>query len=69
MSGNPAYGYIMPREAKPVSPGHREKGMGKGDKKTTRGKIWRGSYGISRPHHPGKGKPRFAAGIVKKKKK
>lgn len=24
--------------------------MGKGDKKSTRGKIWRGSYGNSRPH-------------------
>lgn len=23
--------------------------MGKGDKKTRRGKIWRGSYGKSRP--------------------
>lgn len=24
--------------------------MGKGDRKTTRGKIWRGSYGNTRPH-------------------
>ncbi|MBU6421708.1 MAG: 30S ribosomal protein THX [Gammaproteobacteria bacterium] len=24
--------------------------MGKGDKKSTRGKIWRGSYGNTRPH-------------------
>jgi 30S ribosomal protein S31 len=23
--------------------------MGKGDKKTKKGKIWRGSYGVSRP--------------------
>jgi ribosomal small subunit protein bTHX len=26
--------------------------MGKGDKKSFRGKIWRGSYGVTRPHHP-----------------
>ena len=26
--------------------------MGKGDQKTRRGKIVRGSYGKSRPHHP-----------------
>ncbi|MGH8281253.1 MAG: 30S ribosomal protein THX [Gammaproteobacteria bacterium] len=24
--------------------------MGKGDKKSARGKIWRGSYGNTRPH-------------------
>jgi len=34
--------------------------MGKGDKKSTRGKIWRGSYGktrnkkTNRPHEPKK---------------
>ena len=27
--------------------------MGKGDRKTRRGKIFRGSYGKTRPHHPG----------------
>ncbi len=26
--------------------------MGKGDHKTRRGKIFRGSYGKTRPHHP-----------------
>jgi 30S ribosomal protein S31 len=25
--------------------------MGKGDKRTKRGKIYKGSYGKSRPHH------------------
>jgi 30S ribosomal protein S31 len=28
--------------------------MAKGDKKTRKGKIWRGSYGNSRPHKEGK---------------
>ena len=28
--------------------------MGKGDKKTARGKIWRGSYGNTRPHRGAK---------------
>ncbi len=28
--------------------------MGKGDKKTLRGKIFKGSYGKTRPHHPAK---------------
>ena len=28
--------------------------MGKGDKKTFRGKIFKGSYGNRRPHHPRK---------------
>ena len=28
--------------------------MGKGDKKTKRGKIFKGSYGKSRPHDPNK---------------
>ncbi len=26
--------------------------MGKGDKRTLRGKIFKGSYGKTRPHHP-----------------
>jgi 30S ribosomal protein S31 len=30
--------------------------MGKGDKRTKRGKIFKGSYGKSRPHDPGKKK-------------
>jgi ribosomal small subunit protein bTHX len=42
--------------------------MGKGDKKTARGKIWRGSYGISRPHHPGKTTPKVASEGMKKKR-
>jgi len=28
--------------------------MGKGDKKTFRGKVFKGSYGKTRPHHPKK---------------
>ena len=28
--------------------------MGKGDKKTLRGKIFKSSYGKTRPHHPKK---------------
>ncbi len=38
--------------------------MGKGDKKTKRGKIWRGSYGKSRPKkkkRPVGGEPKRAA--------
>ncbi len=31
-------------------------GMGKGDKRTRRGKIYRGSYGKKRPHRPKKTK-------------
>lgn len=34
--------------------------MGKGDRKTRRGKIWRGSYGNSRPK-PGKDKQKDTA--------
>ena len=30
--------------------------MGKGDKRTKRGKIFKGSYGKSRPHDPAKKK-------------
>ncbi|MGH8399005.1 MAG: 30S ribosomal protein THX [Gammaproteobacteria bacterium] len=43
--------------------------MGKGDKKTARGKIWRGSYGNSRPHQVAKAKPDTNAGTAKRKKK
>ena len=31
--------------------------MGKGDKRSKRGKIFKGSYGKSRPHDPDKKKP------------
>ncbi|MGA2023897.1 MAG: 30S ribosomal protein THX [Steroidobacteraceae bacterium] len=31
--------------------------MGKGDRKTRRGKIYRGSFGKSRPKDPDKNKP------------
>ena len=34
--------------------------MGKGDKRTKRGKIFKGSYGKTRPHDPNK-KPSAAA--------
>ncbi len=44
--------------------------MGQGDRKTRKGKIWRGSYGNKRPHSPAK---KAAAGkggakVVRKKK-
>lgn len=41
--------------------------MGKGDKKTRKGKIAMGSYGKTRPHDIKKDKP--AATIVKEEKK
>ncbi len=28
--------------------------MGRGDKRTAKGKTFKGSYGITRPHHPKK---------------
>ncbi len=31
--------------------------MGKGDKKTKKGKIWKGTYGVSRPTSANKPKP------------
>jgi len=40
--------------------------MGQGDRKTRKGKIWRGSYGNTRKHKP---KKKSAPGLVKKKKK
>ncbi|MGH8282998.1 MAG: 30S ribosomal protein THX [Gammaproteobacteria bacterium] len=43
--------------------------MGKGDKKTARGKIWRGSYGNSRPHHVAKAKPDAHVVAAKRKKR
>jgi 30S ribosomal protein S31 len=38
--------------------------MGKGDKKSKRGKIWRGSYGKSRPK-----KSHTATGVKKEEEK
>jgi 30S ribosomal protein S31 len=35
--------------------------VGKGDRKTRRGKIYRGSFGKSRPKDPTKGKKKVAA--------
>lgn len=45
--------------------------MGKGDKKSARGKIWRGSYGNTRPHHVARVKSASAGGrdIRKSRKK
>ena len=40
--------------------------MGKGDKRTLRGKIFKGSYGKTRPHHPKK-KPAAKARPAAKK--
>jgi 30S ribosomal protein S31 len=37
--------------------------MGQGDKKTRKGKIWRGSYGNTRKHKVAKKKP--APGLAK----
>ena len=42
--------------------------MGKGDRKTRRGKIYAGSFGKSRPKDPSKNKPKkVAAPAVKAK--
>ncbi len=38
--------------------------MGKGDKRTFKGKVFKGSYGKSRPHHK---KKSTGAGTPKKK--
>ncbi|MDE2196400.1 MAG: 30S ribosomal protein THX [Gammaproteobacteria bacterium] len=43
--------------------------MGKGDKKSRRGKIWRGSYGKTRPHSPAKKTARPVAVIPARKKR
>ncbi|HSN17834.1 MAG TPA: 30S ribosomal protein THX [Gammaproteobacteria bacterium] len=43
--------------------------MGQGDRKTRKGKIWRGSYGNTRKHKPAAGKqvaPAAKAGAKKK---
>jgi ribosomal small subunit protein bTHX len=49
----------------------KERSMGKGDKKSTRGKIWRSSYGNTRPHRSAKKKSATPAisGARKNKKK
>jgi len=43
--------------------------MGKGDKKTRKGKIAIGSYGKKRPHDIKKDKPAAAETVVKESKK
>jgi 30S ribosomal protein S31 len=40
--------------------------VGKGDRKTRRGKIYAGSFGKSRPKDPGKNKKTVAKKTVKK---
>jgi len=40
--------------------------MGKGDKKTFRGKIFKGSYGKTRPHNPRKKQTRDDRPTAKK---
>ena len=40
--------------------------MGKGDKRTFRGKVFKGSYGKTRPHHPKKKSPPAARPAAKK---
>ena len=44
--------------------------MGQGDRKTRKGKIWRGSYGNKRPHSPAKKAAggKGGAKVVRKKK-
>ncbi|HKS93994.1 MAG TPA: 30S ribosomal protein THX [Gammaproteobacteria bacterium] len=44
--------------------------MGKGDKKSARGKIWRGSYGNTRPHRVAHAKsPAVGARDIRKSRK
>jgi 30S ribosomal protein S31 len=42
--------------------------MGKGDKKSKKGKIAMGSFGKKRPHHPKKSKPAEAEAVKADKK-
>ncbi len=42
--------------------------MGKGDKRTRRGKIFAGSYGKTRPRHKKKAAVAVADAVVKEKK-
>lgn len=45
--------------------------MGQGDRKSRKGKIWRGSYGNTRPHKPAKKSAAAvgASGLAARKKK
>ena len=43
--------------------------MGKGDRRSRKGKIWSGSFGNSRPHKPDKGKSVTVAEKPKKAEK
>lgn len=43
--------------------------MGRGDKRTKKGKIFAGSYGVSRPHKPNKGAAAAAIEAAAKKDK
>ncbi|MGH8253895.1 MAG: 30S ribosomal protein THX [Steroidobacteraceae bacterium] len=43
--------------------------MGKGDRKTRRGKIYAGSFGKSRPKDPSKNKPKNAPTKAKSTRK
>lgn len=45
-----------------VHPGAKETSMGKGDKRTKRGKIYAGSYGNTRPQGSSKSEPAPAKG-------
>jgi len=50
--------FIQPSEFYELCPPYfktKEVAMGKGDRRTKRGKIWRNSFGNSRPHKPDKG--------------
>lgn len=40
--------------------------MGKGDKRSKRGKIIQGSFGVSRPHKPNKGAQDTSVSTAKK---
>lgn len=40
--------------------------MGRGDKRTAKGKIFRSSYGITRPHHPKKAAAKTKKATAKK---
>ena len=40
--------------------------MGKGDRRTRRGKIYRGSFGKSRPQDPAKEKKKAAKGATRR---
>ena len=41
--------------------------MGKGDKRTRKGKIFKSSYGKTRKHHPVAAKPKAPAGGAARK--